>query len=501
MHVIRLQAPNDFAEWRSHARAALAAGLSPDALDWRMLGDEGGLLDAADAPPLPAASRPVGTVSRKFIDLAQKAICHADPARFDVLYRLLWGQQTDSILLGDAADDRVRMLLKWALAVSRDSHKMKAFVRFRAIADRNGFERYAAWFEPDHYTVEMTAPFFARRFDGMMWAIITPCRSAYWDGKNLAFGPGGKKSDVPQQDAVEEDWKTYFASIFNPAQLKVAMMKSEMPVKYWRNLPETELIVPLIRNAKQMEAEMIARTATQPPSRHLLQRAREVEAPENTIKISNLDDARTAVQGCQLCPLHEHATQAVFGEGPQHADVMFVGEQPGDREDLAGRPFIGPAGQVFDRALEKVGIDRSRVYVTNAVKHFKFEPRGKRRMHQNPDGGEVQACKFWLNLEIGLVRPRVIVALGATAARSLFGKSSTINSLRGVPMQLHNGTTLFVTNHPSYLLRIPDAAGRAREQARFEADLVLVREAIAALPPLRREATSSDLTGKRAKPR
>jgi len=481
MHVVRLQSPNDFAEWRGHARQLLLANLSPDEVQWRMVGDAGGLLDVVDAVDLPQATGPVGSVPRKFIELAQQVICHADPARHDLLYRILWGQQLDSNFMENAASDRMVCASHWAAAVRRDSHKMKAFVRFKSIVDDSGLERYAAWFEPEHYTLEGTAPFFARRFDGMIWAIITPYRSACWDRESLAFGEGGKKSDVPQEDAVEGDWKTYFSSIFNPARLKVAMMKSEMPVKYWRNLPEAELIAPLIRNARQMEAEMIERTATQPPSRHLKQQAREVEVVESTSEITSLADARAAVQGCQRCPLYEHATQTVFGEGPEHAEVMFVGEQPGDQEDLAGRPFVGPAGQVLDRAIEKVGIDRSRVYVTNAVKHFKFEPRGKRRIHQRPDGGEVQACKFWLNLEIAMVRPKVIVALGATAAQSLLGRAATISKLRGEPMTMDDGTVLFVTNHPSYLLRTPDAEGKAREQARFEADLVLVREAIAGL--------------------
>nr|WP_295884398.1 UdgX family uracil-DNA binding protein [uncultured Devosia sp.] len=481
MHVVRLQSPNDFAEWRGKARQLLLAGISPDQVEWRMVGEAAGLLDSDEPLDLPAAPRPVGSVPRKFIELAEEAICCADPARFDVLYRLLWGQQTDSTLMQNAADDRMVCVTRWASAVRRDSHKMKAFVRFKSIVDDSGLERYAAWFEPEHYTLERTAPFFARRFDGMIWAIVTPYRSAWWDGESLAFGPGGKRSDVPQDDAVEGDWKTYFSSIFNPARLKVSMMKSEMPVKYWRNLPEAEVIAPLIRGARQMEAEMIERAASQPPSRHLRQQARDAEVIEKTREITSLADARAAVQGCQRCPLYEHATQAVFGEGPEQAEVMFVGEQPGDQEDLAGRPFIGPAGQVLDRAVEKVGIDRSRVYVTNAVKHFKFEPRGKRRIHQRPDGGEVQACKFWLNLEIGFVKPKVIVALGATAAQSLLGKSFTISKLRGAPITLDDGTLLFVTNHPSYLLRIPDAEGKAREQAKFEADLVLVRGAIAGL--------------------
>lgn len=394
MHVIRLHSPNDFAEWRGHARRLLAADLSPEQVEWRMLGDAGGLLDDDAPAPLPQVDRPVGSVPRQFLDLAAQAICHADPARFSVLYRLLWRLQTDADLLKNAADLDYSMLTKWVSAVHRDSHKMKAFVRFKSIADDSGLERYAAWFEPDHYTLEMTAPFFARRFDGMIWAIVTPYRSAYWDGESLAFGPGGRRTDVPQEDAVEADWKTYFSSIFNPARLKIAMMKSEMPVKYWRNLPEAELIAPLIRGARDTEARMIERDATQPPSRHLRQQERDIQDIEEKGEIVTLADARAAAQGCQRCPLYEHATQAVFGDGPEDADVMFVGEQPGDQEDLAGRPFVGPAGQVFDRAMEKVGIDRSRVYVTNAVKHFKFEPRGKRRIHQRPDGGEIQACKF-----------------------------------------------------------------------------------------------------------
>jgi len=481
MQVVRLASTNDFAEWRGKARQLLAAGLSPDQVEWRMLGDAGGLLDDVDAAPLPQVDRPVGSVPRQFIDLAQQAICHADPARFSVLYGMLWALQSNNQLLGDATLDANSLLTRWASAVRRDSHKTKAFVRFKSIVDDSGLERYAAWFEPEHYTLEMTAPFFVRRFDGMMWAIITPYRSAFWDGESLAFGPGGQKSDVPQDDAVEGDWKTYFASIFNPARLKVSMMKSEMPVKYWKNLPEAELIAPLIRNARSMEAEMIERATTQPPSRHLRQQARLPEAAETGQELSSLAAARAAVQDCRRCGLCEHATQAVFGEGPEDAGVMFVGEQPGDQEDLAGKPFIGPAGQVFDRAAQKVGIDRSRVYVTNAVKHFKFEPRGKRRIHQRPDGGEVQACKFWLNLELGFVKPKVVVALGATAATSLLGKSATIGKLRGAPLEMANGSTLFVTNHPSYLLRIPDVAKKAEEQAKFEEDLLLVRQAMSGL--------------------
>lgn len=479
MAVIRLHSPNDFAEWRGKARQALAANLPPDAVEWRMVDEAASLLD--EDTDLPPAEQPVGAVPRQFLDLAAQALCHTDPTRFSVLYWLLWHLQRDNRLLGDATLGANAAITRWASAVRRDSHKMKAFVRFKAVVDDAGRERYAAWFEPEHYTLEMTAPFFARRFDGMDWAIVTPYRSASWDGQRLAFGPGGKRGDVPADDAVEADWKTYFASIFNPARLKVAMMKSEMPVKYWRNLPEAELIAPLIRNARQAEQQMIKRAASQPPSRHVRMQAQLAEAVVEPQDITSLKMAREAVQSCRNCPLYEHATQAVFGEGPAHAEIMFVGEQPGDSEDLAGKPFIGPAGQVLDAAIEKVGIDRSKVYVTNAVKHFKFVPRGKRRIHQRPDAGEIQACKFWLNLELGFVQPKVIVALGATAAQSLLGRSVTISQARGEPTILPDGTLLFVTNHPSYLLRLPNAVDRAREGEKFEADLARVRDAVSAL--------------------
>ena len=174
-------------------------------------------------------------------------------------------------------------------------------------------------------------------------------------------------------------------------------------------------------------------------------------------------------------PMVHGGKKAVLGEGPIGAKLAFVGEQPGDQEDLSGKPFVGPAGQVLDTALEKVGIDRSRVYVTNSVKHFKFEPRGKKRIHQKPNAGEIQACRFWINLEREFVRPKLIVALGATAVQSLMGKAASVTSLRGRKLELEDGASLLVTVHPSYLLRMPDRAKAAEELKRFEADLRAVK--------------------------
>jgi DNA polymerase len=190
-----------------------------------------------------------------------------------------------------------------------------------------------------------------------------------------------------------------------------------------------------------------------------------------------LKDARN----CRRCELYKHATQTVFGEGPLDASMMFVGEQPGDQEDLAGRPFVGPAGALFDAALEKAGIDRSTVYVTNAVKHFKFVLRGKRRIHNKPDAGEVTACRWWIEHERELIRPALTVALGATAARSLLEKTVTISRVRGEPLTLEDGSECWVTVHPSFLLRIPEEDRRREERALFLRDLKLIKARAAEL--------------------
>ena len=178
---------------------------------------------------------------------------------------------------------------------------------------------------------------------------------------------------------------------------------------------------------------------------------------------------------CTRCDLYKHATQTVFGEGPLDASIMFVGEQPGDQEDIAGRPFVGPAGQLFDAALEKAGIDRSTVYVTNAVKHFKFVARGKKRIHSKPDTAEIEACRWWIENERGLIRPPVTVALGATAARSLLEKTVTISRVRGEPLKLDDGSECWVTVHPSFLLRIPEEDRRREEKKLFLRDLKRIK--------------------------
>jgi DNA polymerase len=203
--------------------------------------------------------------------------------------------------------------------------------------------------------------------------------------------------------------------------------------------------------------------------RHALETERRIEQGGNLR--ASWEALFSEARGCRRCVLYKYATQTVFGEGPLDARIVFVGEQPGDQEDLAGRPFVGPAGQIFDAALEKAGIDRSTIYVTNAVKHFKFVLRGKRRIHNKPDAGQIDACRWWLDHERSLIKPAVTVALGATAARSLVGKTVTISKFREAPLTLSDGSECWVTIHPSFLLRIPEPDRKREERALFVRDL------------------------------
>jgi DNA polymerase len=469
-HRVVLATEDDFEGWRDAARDLSEAGVPPQAVVWQVEGASADLFAAKHR----TAVAPSFAVPRAFVDLARSAICHRDPQRFALLYALLWKLRSDRHALDDRADALVSRVEGLAKAVRRDIHKMHAFVRFREIAEGSGEARFVAWFEPEHHIVRQAAGFFVRRFANMRWSILTPALSIHWDGAVLSEGPGATRTDAPTVDPLEETWRTYYSSIFNPARLKVGAMLKEMPKKYWRNMPETLLVQPLIASARARELEMIDRSVAKEGLEQALVMERRLRPGGNRRRAWEelLADARQ----CTRCELYKCGTQTVFGEGPLDAKILFVGEQPGDQEDLAGRPFVGPAGQLFDQALEKAGIDRAETYVTNAVKHFKFIRRGKKRIHSKPDGAEIMACRWWQEQERALIRPPVTVALGATAARSLFGKVVTIGKLRGAPHELPDGSECWVTVHPSFLLRIPEEDRRREERARFVDDLRKIRK-------------------------
>ena len=494
-----------FDQFRQRARALLAAGVPPGAAQ----GTWGGCVDGArrGAADLFAADSSVTVhpsavgggsspaVPRSFIALARRVVLHSAPGRFDALYALLWRLVHEPGLRHDPLDADLLRLRQMARAVQRDAYKMRAFVRFRPVQDHGATDvtepaqdvtLHVAWFEPEHDVLEAVAPWFARRFAGMRWAILTPRRSVRWSPghQRLHFGHGAERAQAPAADAGEALWLTYYRHIFNPARLNLPLMRQHMPRKYWANLPEAAAIADLAAEANERTAGMLAQAAHQSDGATSLQN-QELLAPDEqalapvftpetravaaTIKATpitfvarppppapaTLGGLHAAVQACAACPLSACATQAVNGAGPLRARLMLVGEQPGDQEDLAGRPFVGPAGQLLNQALAQAGLDRGELFLTNAVRHFKHELRGKRRIHKTPDQREAAACRPWLLQEIELVQPIALLALGATAARALLGPGVTLAEARGRWWPGPGGRPVLVIWHPAALLRLP----------------------------------------------
>lgn len=454
----------DLDGFRQAARSLVAAGVEPGGVLFEA-DRQGGLLGEdlpADAPPL--------SLPRRLGELIGEVAPHRDPERYGLLYGAIWRVlHGERHLLEVASDPLVHRLDLMARAIRRDIHKMHAYLRFRKVEGASeGPERFVAWFEPDHYILEAAAPFFEERFRSMIWTIVTPVGSAHWDGARLSFGPPGVKADAPASDGFEAGWTGYYESTFNPARANPKLMRQHMAKKYWHNMPEAAAIPNLVRAASARVAGMLDKEATVPVKRQ----------PEGALA-AMLDQAPASLAELNAIiqasgPLVPGATQAVVGEGPANARVVFVGEQPGDEEDLKGRPFVGPAGRMLDRAMAEAGIERDKVYLTNAVKHFKFEQRGKRRIHAKPTAGEVSHYRWWLMRELELIEPRLVVALGGTAVLALTGKTIPITRSRG-PATLLEDFSGFITVHPSYLLRLPDEAARAAAYGEFVRDLVQVR--------------------------
>lgn len=461
--------------WREAARACLSARIPPEAITWSR-GPGEAVLWAEDEPP-PAPKVGAIRVPESFVHLASQVVWHKDPERFARLYAVLWRLRAERELMQDAADRDLVALRQMERAVHRDIHKTKSFVRFREVGEKDApRRRFAAWFEPAHFTLEPAAPFFARRFADMDWLIATPDLVARFEDGTVTFEEGVEKPDLPD-DAQEELWLTYFRNIFNPARVKVDRMLAEMPKKYWKNLPETAIIPDLLASAESRVRDMAEAAPTRAPfyAKALANRP----PPPKPVPASApglISALKEEEDGCTRCPLHAHATQAVPGEGPLDAQLMMVGEQPGDQEDLAGRPFVGPAGQLFDQMLRETGIDRSKVFLTNAVKHFKYTIKGVRRIHQSPNGGEIAACKWWLAQELSLVKPKLVVALGASAAESLTGTRDGILKRRGTLEEGPDGLPVFLTVHPSFLLRLPDPVAKEMETEKFRQDLAAARD-------------------------
>jgi probable DNA metabolism protein len=430
-----------FEEWRNRARPLLSAGVEPDTAVQAIAGAS----DAATASN--GASRRIFAPAA-LMRLLDSLSCFRVAGRYELMYRLAWRTLFENPnLLEDAADADVRNATLMDAAIRRDVHKMHAFVRFREIVEAEAESVFFAWFEPEHEILRRGSAFFTKRFPNMVWTIATPDGAAVWNKSTLDFVDSPALDARPRSDAYEDLWRTYYRNICNVARINPQAMQREMPQKYWKNLPEAAEIGILMRDGV---SNFAVRHKTSDERGNKM-----IKAVKRAL--ANLPAPGEGLQDCRRCELWKHATQAVLGEGPKHARIMLVGEQPGDEEDLRGHPFVGPAGRVLDHAIASAGLERSEVYITNAVKHFKWEPRGKRRLHKKPELREINACTVWLDKEIIEIKPQVIVALGASALRALLGSTLSIEAARLQTLAHAHGAAILATYHPSAILRADSA--------------------------------------------
>ncbi|MES2316437.1 MAG: UdgX family uracil-DNA binding protein [Pseudomonadota bacterium] len=360
-------------------------------------------LTASDVPAVPAApllAAPDVRISRTLMHMLQTAACCRTPNRWAFLYRVLWRwQHGERAVLAPQDADGARLRAMVA-AVQRELDAMLVGIRFRERRPDAGAPRFVAWCEPGHEVLPQLARHFAARMRRVTWMIATPEASVMWDGATLHSTGALLRGPFPAETG---GW----LGVFSPARL---------------------------------DAELIDPSAAPPAS----------------------PDAPATLLACRRCALWQNATQPVPGAGPARARIMLVGEQPGDQEDLAGQPFVGPAGKLLGSALAQAGLERRAIYLTNAVKHFKWEARGKRRMHKTPAQREIEACAYWLERELALVQPRVVVALGNTALKALSGNPrAALKQMLGTPVQ-HQGRWIVAVYHPAYVLRVPGDEARAR---------------------------------------
>ncbi|MBC7574614.1 MAG: UdgX family uracil-DNA binding protein [Herminiimonas sp.] len=457
-----------FSQWRKEARELLSTGVPPHAVQWSEALQSDDLFGAVEQPRLaygapdatttaPENTRETARMPREMLRMLETAACFRSPDRYAFLYKIVWRWQLGQKDVLSPADEDGARLNAMVKTIRREQHKMHAYLRFRERPAAAGAPQFVAWFEPEHDVLPQVAEHFSRRMGHTTWMIGTPQATMLWDGSRVVAGPPVMQGPEDIADTGEAMWLTYYRSTFNPARLNVSVMQGHIASRYWKNMPEGALVPAMIAEAAA-GAQRDGQTKT-------------VGARNGvTIPIS-ADDAQpkreqpSTLDQCRRCDLWRNATQAVPGVGPAAARIMLVGEQPGDQEDLAGTPFIGPAGQVLDDAFAQSGLARESIYLTNAVKHFKWEPRGKRRLHKTPAQMEVTACSYWLEEELASVQPDVIVALGGTALKAILGNpKATLGDRIGVPFQ-HEGRWIVVVYHPSYILRVPDAEAKAKAMA------------------------------------
>ncbi|BAN24971.1 UdgX family uracil-DNA binding protein [Caballeronia insecticola] len=458
-----------FAAWRTEARNLLMEGLRPEEVSWRETDASATVFGSID-PPAPGSANPDAKkpvrIAHKFLAMLETAACYRAPDRWPFLYKALWRWTQGDRAIASPEDADGRRLAQMIETVEAEENKMRKTLRFRHRDVSLGPPEFISWCEPLHDLLEHAAMHFATRMGSATWMIATPHGAAFWDGallrvdrtsepeeKPMDFGDTEMNGEAVSGDAIEALWLAYYESTFAPAQANAAEMASHMPVRYWKS-PQNERADPALIARADPYSRRDREPRSVPP---------EMEVAINTdlepIQGTMLT-APPSLDACRRCSLWRNATQAVPGMGPAGARVMLVGEQPGDQEDRAGTPFVGPSGTLLDEAIAEAGLARESLYLTNAVKHFKWEAHGEERAHLAPTQREREACRFWLEEELKRVAPKVVVALGATALKALTGHRTALSEYLGKTIE-HKGCIVVPTYHPSYLLRVTDEKVRA----------------------------------------
>jgi probable DNA metabolism protein len=374
-------------------------------------------------------------VPNQFIDRLEYLSHHKGQETWNVIFSLLklWHSDGVSALkdLGHPAVDAAKHI---SAQLHYESHKLKAYLRLREVKTDEGVY-YFGYHSCEHDVLPLVADFLKDRFRTMRWQVTTKHSSVSWDLKKLTFAPGG--AQPKSADDMDDLWRTFYKSTHNPDRLNTDLFKRHIPKKYWADLPEMATLGDLLAEDGHAHSDPVD----------------EDVHPKDLISIGRALDA------CRSCELYGPATQAVHGQGPSQANIMIVGEQPGDHEDLSGQPFIGPSGALLRKLASDAGIDFSSCYVTNSVKHFRFEQKGKARIHKRPGVSHIAACRKWITAEIQLVNPSLIICLGATAVRSIVGYPLKLEDYLNRIVELPDGRAALVTIHPAAILRSePDRA-------------------------------------------
>jgi uracil-DNA glycosylase len=433
--MILLQHPKSFDEWRLDVLKLLQMNTTPNDVLWSFDDHQPNLwFDSINSD----ANFPL-KIPARLKELLMTLSMHQSPTRWNLMYRILYRTiHGEKNLLDDPGDPDVAAALRMQYEIEKDIHRFHAFLRFKKHIDNEG-EIFIAFYKPDHSILRAALQTFVERFGSMRWVIFTPECSAYWNTKTLAIQD--TKIDIPQVNDQEMEtlWSSYYSSVFNPTRSNEKLLKQHIPSRFRSNMPELEDVDHLLQNASKRTDHMIE------------------SAPSLAISssVESLQDLNIQLQQCVACPIGLNGTRAVAGQG-SFGGIMLIGEQPGDEEEKSGNPFVGPAGEVLNQVFHDLNLNRNMIYITNAVKHFKFVMRGKSRIHDRPSPAEIGICRSWLNEEIRFVQPPVIICLGASAAQSVLGVKLDVGKNLNKEFTHPSGAIILVTYHPAAILRVPD---------------------------------------------